>query len=161
MFAFSTCFGGTAPGLPAIPPPAPLPSLPTALSRRAAIFGVVATTGVLVGSAARALGSSADTVADRRLATIVAEMTAAADAGDAVYAADPHRATESGAYSVACDRFYRAMRSLCATPAAGFGGVAIKARALSGPWVADCAETAAEIAASLAADVLRLEGGAS
>ncbi len=64
MFAFTTRLGANAPGLPAMPPPAPLPSLPTAFSRRAAIFGAAATTGVLVGSAARALAPLSPVPAD-------------------------------------------------------------------------------------------------
>lgn len=63
MFA-STCFRGIARAMPALPPPAPLPSLPTAFSRRAAIVGAVASTGALAGAAARALGPSGALPAD-------------------------------------------------------------------------------------------------
>ena len=55
----ATCFGGVATRLPSLPPPAPLPSLSTAFSRRTAIFGAMAL-GVAPAAAAPAPAQRSD-----------------------------------------------------------------------------------------------------
>ena len=76
-----------------LPAPAHLPSLQTAFSRRAAIFGAAASTGLLAGSAARSVGAlkSEETPtpsagADNRLAAMAAEICDVLDG--AAYAFD-------------------------------------------------------------------------
>ncbi len=65
MLTMKTRSRGNASGLPdaALPVPAPLPSLPTAFSRRAALFGAVTATGFLAAAGTSALDQGSATTA--------------------------------------------------------------------------------------------------
>ena len=163
MLSILARFGANAPALPAglLPAPAPLPSLIAAFSRRAALFGAVASTGALAGSAVRAMPVMRNPMAadDAGLIALADTMDQAARAGDAAMAGQPDGTwgEDVPAWTAACDRYSRAIVTLCATPAGSLAGLEAKARAMRGPWAADCTESQADIGRSIAADLLRLE----
>lgn len=142
-------------------PPAPLPSLTDGLSRRAALFSAVTVSGALVGSATRALSGpapSSPSPADARLCALAELMGRAERIGknaEAAFGPDFHDAPE---WHGAVDGFYGAAVVMRDTPAASHEGITAKARAMALPWLVSDPETAADIGASLAADVLRLTG---
>ncbi len=98
MLSFLTRFGANASGLPAVLLPAPtsLPSLSAAFSRRAALFGAVASTGALAGSAGSAMGLGAG--------------VAPALAADT---ADVALIVQADAFRALCAREYQAWDDLC------------------------------------------------
>ena len=91
-----------SPSAIALPIPTPLPSLTSALSRRAALFGAVTSTGVLVGSASSALSLSAGIETDQ-----------------ASPAADATLIVQADAFRSLCTREYQAWDALCDDDQAG------------------------------------------
>lgn len=163
MLSLLTRFGANAPALSAglLPTPAPLPSLTTAFSRRAALFGTVASTGALAGSAVRAvsdLGMSRTAVADadRRLTAMAADICATLDG--AAYAFDPVH--DEADQDRRIDRANRLTLGMVALPAVGLAGVLAKAKAYLDSCSYDVHELA-DLSQSLAEDVERVLGGAA
>ncbi len=133
-----------------LPAPAPLPNLATAFSRRAAIFGAAATTGLLSGSAARALAADADRHLTAMAAEICSTLDGAAYAFDEVHDEADHDRRLGHANALTLD--------MVALPAIGLAGVLAKAKAYLDSNSYDVLNLA-ELADSLTTDMERvLEG---
>ena len=133
----------------ALPLPAPLPTLTTALSRRAALFGAVASTGALAGSAAMALAAPALSANDRRLAKL-------ADAYAALDVNVNAMSTDAPGYDDLLDGFTSLEAEMAETPAGTMTGVLAKARTCQSLTLRGCVES---VSLSIADDVWRLFGG--
>ncbi len=154
---------------PLLPVPVPLPGLPTALSRRRAIFGAVTATGLLAGSASRGAGllaSGSVPAATTTLAPADARLVAITDELEAAFrwvAAYPSLGMDDDEeshpeYYAMIGRFGPIEDELAATPADTMVGVLAKARAMQVPTVRDCAHF--EVSNSLADDLMRLHSTA-
>jgi len=144
-----------------MPLPAPLPGLPTALSRRRAIFGAVTLAAVpaaVLPALATALKSE-ETPADARLVAIADELEAAFRwvAAYPSLGMDDDEESHPEYYAV-IGRFGPLEDELEATPADTMVGVLAKARAMQVPTVRDCAHF--KVSNSLADDLMRLHATA-
>ena len=146
------------PRTPALPPPAPLPSLTSALSRRAALFGAVTATSALAGSTARALP------------LLRQEMISASDADLVALADELDRTLDGAAYAMEivhdeADQNARLRHAdaltlrIVSIAAAGPAGLKAKGKAYLDSASHDVMN-GCELATSLAEDVERLNGGA-
>ncbi len=145
-----------SPSAIALPTPAPLPSLTSALSRRAALFGAVASTGALAGSTSSALGlpagvgtapaASALAANDARLVAIEAELL---DIDRQANALD----VDAPGYDALIDRYGPLETEMVATPADTMAGIMAKVQALRIQAVRHCLNG---IGNSIAADLWRL-----
>lgn len=142
------------------PPPAPLPSLTTAFSRRAAIFGAVTASGALVASAAQpdTVQQLASSSADAALVSWCAELPEIDGALSDIFARAPDVEADSRVDALST-RWSAITDGILRTPARGPAGVQAKARVVRHLAAMRDLEVATPIAASLAADVLRLTGG--
>ena len=135
---------------PLLPAPAPLPSLTSALSRRATLFGAVAATGALAGSAALATVPAGLSSNDARLVTVAAELLDVDMLIDALDVGAP-------GYDALIERYRPLEIEMENTPSDTMVGVLAEARALQIKAVAWCQN---EIGNSIANDLCRLHGGA-
>ena len=146
MSLIETRLGGNAPGLPV---PSPLPSISSALSRRAALFGAVTVAGVTAVAAVPAM-ARAETLSPND-----AQLVALADAYVALDAeVNATRSTEPQ-YPSLIARYESLEEELVETPADGLPGILAKARVCQVPTARDCVT---EIPISIADDVWRLFG---
>ncbi|MGI4941001.1 MAG: hypothetical protein ACRYHQ_10650 [Janthinobacterium lividum] len=133
----------------ALPMPAPLPPLTTALSRRAALFGAVTVSGALASSAAMAMVPAGLTANDRRLAEL-------ADAYVALDATVNAMSTDAPGYDDLLDGFTSLEAEMAETPADTMTGVLAKARTCQSLTLRGCVEG---VSLSIADDLHRLFGG--
>ncbi len=144
MSLSETRFGANATGLPG---PAPLPSITSALSRRAALFGAVTVAGA---SAAAVLPAQAGTAAlsanDARLVAIAAEVLDVDTRANALEVDTPE-------YDALIDRYTPLEEEMADTAADSLLGVMAKVRTSRIPAVAGCVNG---IDDSIFDDLLRL-----
>ena len=122
----------------ALPAVAPLPSLPTAFSRRAALFGAVTATGYLGAAGTAALGQgmgvtpipSALNPADARLVALADAYEDIDRQCDAHYEVHGGRATKASeaAFDAITSQFGPVEDEIAATPADTMVGILAKAR---------------------------------
>ena len=145
----------------ALPAIAPLPSLPTAFSRRAALFGSMAATGFLAaaGATAMAKGGVVTTLpsADAQLVALVDELQTGAVALTALSKGDPRDCEEIPGYPAQEDRLHAIIAELYETRAQSMAGIAAMARVLQVPFVAEDYRASGDLAWNLADDILRLQ----
>ena len=158
MLMMKTRASGNAPGLPGLPPPAPLPGLVGAFSRRAALFGAVTATGFLAASAPNlvaAIGGGATGSVDARLEAIADELHALDAACDAHASAYRSRKTDASEAEIdeIVSRYNPLEEEMADLPAASLAGVLAKVRVLDIPTCRDCESGIAE---SVVADIRRL-----
>ena len=159
MMTMKTRFGGNAPGLPGLPPPAPLPGLVGAFSRRAALLGAVTTTGFLGAAAAprfiAAIGGVEVGSADARLIAITDKLHAveAACTAHAVLHREHETEASEAEFEALVERYGPLEDEMAALPADTLAGVLAKVRALEIPTCAGCESG---IADSICADIRRL-----
>ena len=155
MSLISTRLGGN---VPALPGPMPLPSLISALSRRAALFGAMTLTTAQVAALPAVAGvlTSEDTLADadRRLVTM-------ADTIDALQARADRHAADAGSdpadpYTQTVAEMDLFAAGMAALPAETMGGVLAKLRAMAVPTVREDDE-AHGLALSVCRDLRRLQ----
>lgn len=152
-----------------LPAPAPLPSLTSAFSRRAALFGTVSATGFLAASGVVALAKGDATAAftsaldptDDRLVALVNELQTGAVALVALSKSDPRDCYDIPGYPAAEDHLNAIVTELHETRAQSMAGIAAMARALQVSFVAEDYQTTGDLAWNLAADILRLTGALS
>ncbi len=138
-----------------LPVPFPLPSLTSALSRRAALFGAVTVAGISVAAVVPAqAGTAALSANDARLVAIAAELTEL-DRFLAAYPAIDNDDSEKDhpAYYAALDAVVPLEDEISALPADTMAGVLAKARASKVPT---CRGVVNGLADSVCSDLLRL-----
>ena len=170
MSIMKTRSGGNALGLPAVwpetelPAPVPLPSLPTAFSRRAALFGAVTATGFLGTAATAALGQgmgitpipSALDPADARLVELAAlyeDLDRQCDAHNEAYRGRVSKTSEA-AFDAITSQFGPVEDEVAETPADTMVGILAKARMCQSRSMRDMCVP--EVGLSIADDLHRL-----
>lgn len=158
MSLSETRLGGNAPGLPV---PAPLPSISSALSRRAALFGAVTVAGVTAVAAVPAMAQAG------ALSPNDTRLVALADAYEALdRRCDEHTAVHrhlTGAAAKAADADFNVLvagfspleEELAQTPADSLAGVLAKARVCQNTTLRDSVE---DVSPSIVSDLWRLFG---
>lgn len=151
MLSILTRFGVNSLGLPAglLPAPSPLPSLSDAFSRRTALFGAVAATGALAGSAAAAMVPAGLTDNDACLVALAASYVALDATVNAM-------STDAPGYDELLDGFTSIEAEMAETPADTMTGVLAKARTCQSLTLRGCVEG---VSLSIADDLHRLFGG--
>ena len=156
MTMMKTRFGGNAPGLAAGLLPAPLPSLSSAFSRRAALFGAVASAGFLAAAAAPAIAGREAGSADARLVAIANELHAierGCNAHAALY--DQHETDASEAeFEAMVARFGPLEEEMAGLQSDTLAGVLAKVRVLD---IETCAAGESGIADSVCRDLRHLQ----
>ena len=145
MSLSETRFGANATGLPG---PFPLPSLTSALSRRAALFGAFTVVGVSAAALPAKAGTGALSADDARLVELANAYEALAREVNATH-------SETPGYDALVGRFSDIEWEMQTTPSGSLAGVVAKARALQVPAMRECAEG---VSLSAADDVFRLFG---
>ena len=143
---------------------APLPSLPTAFSRRAALFGAVTATGFLGAAGTAALGKgdaatagpSVLTPADARLVELADAYEDIDRQCDAHYEAHGGRASKASeaAFDAITSQFGPVEAEIAETPADTMVGILAKARMCQSRSMRDMCNP--EVALSIADDLVRL-----
>ena len=134
---------------PVLPPPAVLPSLTSALSRRAALFGAVTVAGVSAVALPTQAEAGALSANDARLVAIAAELLDIDTRANALHEDAPE-------YDALLDRYEPLEIETEDLPADTLRGVMAKVRASRIPAVAGCVNG---IDTSVVDDLLRLFGG--
>ena len=149
MSLSETRFGANAPGMPG---PVSLPSLSTALSRRAALFGAVTVAGVTAAACAPVEGRAA------ALSANDARLVALADAYEKLDRETDAMGSEAPGYDDLIGGFTDIEWEMQNLPADSLAGVVAKARLCQSTTARSCA--ANDHVLSVVDDLWRLFGGA-